>query len=216
MRFALAVCALLALGAVPVAARPAPDSFADLAAKLLPTVVNIATSQTLKAPPRAQMPNVPPGSPLEDLFKNFLGPDGEKPRHVTSLGSGFIIDPAGFIVTNNHVIENSDQVTITLYDGTSLMAKIVGRDTKTDLALLKVVPKKPLPATHFGDSDKIRIGDWVMAIGDPFGLGSTVTAGIVSARNRDINAGPYDDFIQTDARSIAAIPVARCSTWTAM
>ncbi|MEO7053441.1 MAG: DegQ family serine endoprotease [Rhizomicrobium sp.] len=199
MRFAFAVCALLALGAIPAAARPAPDSFADLAAKLLPTVVNIATSQTLKAPPRAQLPNVPPGSPLEDLFKNFLGPDGEKPRHVTSLGSGFIIDPAGFIVTNNHVIENSDQITITLYDGTSLPAKIVGRDTKTDLALLKVVPKKPLPATHFGDSDKARIGDWVMAIGDPFGLGSTVTAGIVSARNRDINAGPYDDFIQTDA-----------------
>ena len=203
MRFALAVCALLALGLAPginpAMARPAPDSFADLAAKLLPTVVNIATSQTLKAPPRAQLPNVPPGSPLEDLFKNFLGPDGEKPRHVTSLGSGFIIDPAGFIVTNNHVIEDSDQVTITLYDGSSLPAKIVGRDTKTDLALLKVIPKKPLPATHFGDSDKARIGDWVMAIGDPFGLGSTVTAGIVSARNRDINAGPYDDFIQTDA-----------------
>ena len=199
MRFALAMGAFLMLGAASAAARPAPDSFADLAAKLLPTVVNIATSQTLKAPPRAQLPNVPPGSPLEDLFKNFLGPDGEKPRHVTSLGSGFIIDPAGFIVTNNHVIDNSDQVTVTLYDGSSLPAKIVGRDTKTDLALLKVVPKKPLPATHFGDSDKIRIGDWVMAIGDPFGLGSTVTAGIVSARNRDINAGPYDDFIQTDA-----------------
>ena len=199
MRFALAMGAFLILGAASAMARPAPDSFADLAAKLLPTVVNIATSQTLKAPPRAQLPNVPPGSPLEDLFKNFLGPDGEKPRHVTSLGSGFIIDPAGFIVTNNHVIDNSDQITITLYDGTSLPAKIVGRDIKTDLALLKVVPKKPLPATHFGDSDKIRIGDWVMAIGDPFGLGSTVTAGIVSARNRDINAGPYDDFIQTDA-----------------
>jgi len=191
--------ALLIFGAASAAARPAPDSFADLAAKLLPTVVNIATSQTLKAPPRAQLPNVPPGSPLEDLFKNFLGPDGEKPRHVTSLGSGFIIDPAGFIVTNNHVIDNSDQIMVTLYDGSSLQAKVVGRDTKTDLALLKVVPKKPLPATHFGDSDKVRIGDWVMAIGDPFGLGSTVTAGIVSARNRDINAGPYDDFIQTDA-----------------
>ncbi len=203
MRLALAVCALLAvgggLGVDSAAARPAPDSFADLAAKLLPTVVNIATSQTLKAPPRAAIPNVPPGSPLEDLFKNFLGPDGEKPRHVTSLGSGFIIDPAGFIVTNNHVIEDSDQITVTLNDGSSLPAKIVGRDTKTDLALLKVAPKKPLPATHFGDSDKARIGDWVMAIGDPFGLGSTVTAGIVSARNRDINAGPYDDFIQTDA-----------------
>jgi serine protease Do len=199
MRFVLAISALLALAIAPAAARPAPDSFADLASKLLPGVVNIATSQTLKAPPRAALPSVPPGSPLEDLFKNFLGPDGQKPRHVTSLGSGFIIDPQGFIVTNNHVIEDSEQITVTLYDGSSLPAKIVGRDTKTDLALLKVTPKKPLPATHFGDSDKARIGDWVMAIGDPFGLGSTVTAGIVSARNRDINAGPYDDFIQTDA-----------------
>jgi serine protease Do len=199
MRFALAFCAALAMGTVQAIARPAPDSFADLAAKLLPTVVNIATTQTLKAPPPSAIPNVPPGSPLEDLFKNFLGPNPDRPKHVTSLGSGFIIDPSGFIVTNNHVIEDSDQITVTLNDGSSLPAKIVGRDTKTDLALLKVTPKKPLPATHFGDSDKARIGDWVMAIGDPFGLGSTVTAGIVSARNRDINAGPYDDFIQTDA-----------------
>jgi serine protease Do len=199
MRFVFAVCALLALGLSQVSARPAPDSFADLAAKLLPTVVNIATSQTLKAPPRMSLPEVPPGSPLEDLFKNFMGPNGDRPRHVTSLGSGFIIDPAGYIVTNNHVIENSDQISVTLNDGTTLPAKIVGRDIKTDLALLKVTTKKPLSATHFGDSDKTRIGDWVMAIGDPFGLGSTVTAGIVSARNRDINAGPYDDFIQTDA-----------------
>ena len=182
-----------------MAARPAPDSFADLAAKLLPSVVNIATSQTLKAPPRQEMPQLPPGSPLEDLFKNFLGPNANAPRHVTSLGSGFIIDPSGFIVTNNHVIENSEQISVTLNDGSTLPAKVVGRDIKTDLALLKVTPKKPLPATHFGDSDKARIGDWVMAIGDPFGIGSTVTAGIVSARNRDINAGPYDDFIQTDA-----------------
>ena len=197
----MALCAfliggLLAPGAL---ARGAPDSFADLSAKLLPTVVNIATSQTLKAPPPQEMPKLPPGSPLEDLFKNFLGPKGGAPRHVTSLGSGFIIDPSGFIVTNNHVIENSDQITVTLNDGSTLPAKVVGRDLKTDLALLKVVPKKPLPAAHFGDSDKTRIGDWVIAIGDPFGIGSTVTAGIVSARNRDINAGPYDDFIQTDA-----------------
>ena len=199
MRFALAFCAVLAMGTGEALARPAPDSFADLAAKLLPTVVNIATTQTLKAPPSSALPNVPPGSPLEDLFKNFLGPNADRPRHITSLGSGFVIDPAGYIVTNNHVIEDSDQITVTLNDGSSLPAKIVGRDTKTDLALLKVTPKKPLPATHFGDSDKARIGDWVMAIGDPFGLGSTVTAGIVSARNRDINAGPYDDFIQTDA-----------------
>src|SRR5579885_2890526 len=193
-------CALLTLSLVsPASARPAPDSFADLAGKLLPTVVNISTSQTLKAPSQSAMPQLPPGSPLEDLFKNFLGPKPNAPRHVTSLGSGFIIDPAGYIVTNNHVIENSEQITVTLNDGSTLPAKVVGRDIKTDLALLKVNPKKPLPATHFGDSDKARIGDWVIAIGDPFGLGSTVTAGIVSARNRNINAGPYDDFIQTDA-----------------
>jgi serine protease Do len=193
------LCAILALAAVPAAARPAPDSFADLAAKLLPSVVNISTSQTLKAPPQGAMPQLPPGSPLEDLFKNFLGPKPNAPRHVTSLGSGFIIDPSGYIVTNNHVIEDSDQITVSLQDGTQMPAKVVGRDAKTDIALLKVTPRKPLPATHFGDSDKARIGDWVIAIGDPFGIGSTVTAGIVSARNRNINAGPYDDFIQTDA-----------------
>jgi serine protease Do len=199
MRAVRSACVILALLAAPALARPAPDSFADLANKLLPSVVNIANSQTLKAPPRGAMPQLPPGSPLEDLFKNFLGPKPNTPRHVTSLGSGFIIDPSGFIVTNNHVIEDSEQVTVTLNDGQTLPAKIVGRDTKTDLALLKVNPKKPLPATHFADSDKARIGDWVIAMGDPFGIGTTVTAGIISARNRNINAGPYDDFIQTDA-----------------
>ncbi|HKQ44537.1 MAG TPA: Do family serine endopeptidase [Rhizomicrobium sp.] len=185
--------------ATPAWARPAPDSFADLANKLLPTVVNISTSQTLKAPPQNAMPQLPPGSPLEDLFKNFLGPKSNTPRHVTSLGSGFIIDPAGYIVTNNHVIEDSEQITVALQDGTQLPARVVGRDVKTDIALLKVAPRKPLPATRFGNSDTTRVGDWVIAIGDPFGIGSTVTAGIVSARNRNINAGPYDDFIQTDA-----------------
>ncbi len=197
-RFAASLFALVVFTA-PALARGAPDSFADLSAKLLPSVVNIATSQMLKAPPPQDMPTLPPGSPLEDLFKNFLGPKSNNPQRVTSLGSGFIIDPAGYIVTNNHVIENSEQITVTLNDGSSLPAKVIGRDLKTDLALLKVNPKKPLPATKFGDSDKARIGDWVIAIGDPFGLGSTVTAGIISARNRDINAGPYDDFIQTDA-----------------
>ena len=197
---ALYGCVIMALTApLPAAARSAPESFAELADKLLPTVVNISTSQTLKAPPQGVMPELPPGSPLEDLFKNFLGPRSNAPRHVTSLGSGFIIDPTGYIVTNNHVIEDSDQITVSLQDGTQLPAKVIGRDTKTDLALLKVTSKKPLPATHFGDSDHARIGDWVIAIGDPFGIGSTVTAGIVSARNRNINAGPYDDFIQTDA-----------------
>ena len=196
--FAIGVCAILALTVPAAFARPAPDSFADLAGKLLPTVVNISTSQTLKAPQQGTMPQLPPGSPLEDLFKNFLGPKPNQPRHVTSLGSGFIIDPSGFIVTNNHVIPG-EEITVSLQDGTQYPARVVGRDTKTDLALLKVVPKKPLPSTRFGDSDKARIGDWVIAIGDPFGIGSTVTAGIVSARNRSINMGPYDDFIQTDA-----------------
>jgi serine protease Do len=184
----------------PAIARPAPDSFADLANQLLPTVVNVSTTQTLK--PSSQqlaMPDIPPGSPLADLFKDFLQNNKAMPRHVTSLGSGFIIDKSGLIVTNNHVIADADQITVTLSDGTSYPAKLVGRDEKTDLALLRVKPKAPLTATKFGDSDKARVGDWVVAIGNPFGLGSTVTAGIVSARNRDINAGPYDDFIQTDA-----------------
>jgi serine protease Do len=199
-RSAAVALALGMLALTQAAARPAPDSFADLSDKLLPTVVNIATSQTLKQPgPQAGLPNIPPGSPLADLFKDFLGPQQNVPRHVTSLGTGFIIDPSGLIVTNNHVIQDSDHITAQLNDGTTLPAKLIGRDEKTDLALLKVTPKKPLPAARFGDSDKARIGDWVIAIGNPFGLGSTVTAGIVSARNRDINAGPYDEFIQTDA-----------------
>jgi serine protease Do len=195
------ICAVFGalLLAAPAAARGTPETFADLSAQLLPTVVNISTSQTLKPTQRSAIPEIQPGSPLEDLFKNFLGPNRNLPRHVTSLGSGFIIDPSGFIVTNNHVIEDAEQITVTLNDGSSLPAKLVGRDDKTDLALLKVNPRRPLPATHFGDSDKARIGDWVIAIGNPFGLGSTVTAGIVSARNRNIEAGPYDEFIQTDA-----------------
>ena len=199
-----AACAAPAPAQPVVPVRGAPASFADLSARLLPMVVNIATTQTLKPDANAPgLPNIPPGSPLSDLFKDFLGPGRNMPRHVTSLGSGFIIDPAGYIVTNNHVIVEddrvADQISVTLNDGTTLPAKLIGRDEKTDLALLKVTPKKPLPAAKFGDSDHARIGDWVIAIGNPFGLGSTVTAGIVSARNRDIEAGPYDDFIQTDA-----------------
>ena len=187
------------LAATPLLARGAPDSFADLANQLLPTVVNIATTQTLKPnSAQAALPDLPPDSPLQDMFKDFLS-QSKTPRHVTSLGSGFVIDPSGIIVTNNHVVEDSDDITVTLNDGTSLPAKLIGHDEKTDLAILRVKPKAPLAAAHFGDSDRARIGDWVIAIGNPFGLGSTVTAGIVSARNRDIAAGPYDDFIQTDA-----------------
>jgi serine protease Do len=186
--------------AAPASARGAPDSFAELANQLLPTVVNIATTQTLK-PSAAQMaaPDLPPDSALQDMFKDLLNQGKNLPRHITSLGSGFIIDSSGLIVTNDHVVENADDITVTLNDGTSLPARLIGHDDKTDLALLRVKAKTPLPAAHFGDSDSAHIGDWVIAIGNPFGLGSTVTAGIVSARNRDIDAGPYDDFIQTDA-----------------
>ncbi len=207
MRFRLSVsfravlCAAVLLIPSAASSKAPPDSFADLTQQLLPTVVYIATTQTLNAAPNRNGggPDLPPGSPLADLFKNFLGPNKAVPRHVTSLGSGFLIDKTGFIVTNNHVIEGAEQIIVTLNNGQTLPAKLVGRDEKTDLALLKVNSKVPLPYAHFGDSDKARIGDWVIAIGNPFGLGSTVTVGIVSARNRDINAGPYDDFIQTDA-----------------
>jgi len=189
---------------VPAAARSAPESFADLAESLLPAVVNVSTTQVLHEDDSSQQD-------LEQMFKDFFdrqnrgdgsgGDNGHQPepRRATSLGSGFIIDPSGYIVTNNHVIEGADQVTVRLHDDSELEAKIIGVDAKTDLALLKVEPKSPLPAVKWGDSDKTRIGDWVLAIGNPFGLGGSVTAGIVSARQRDINAGPYDDFIQTDA-----------------
>jgi serine protease Do len=209
---ALAVPAVVALPPAAVA-RPAPDSFADLAAKLLPAVVNISSSQTVLAQkgegPGAgpEMPLFPPGSPFEQLFRDFMERNkrnhGEgqntPPRKMQSLGSGFIIDPAGVVVTNNHVIDGADEISVTLQDGTTLKATVVGRDTKVDLAVLKVTPEKPLPSLSFGDSDASRVGDWVLAIGNPFGLGGTVTAGIVSARGRDIGNGPYDNFIQTDA-----------------
>ena len=122
-----------------------------------------------------------------------------QPRKATSLGSGFIIDPAGYVVTNNHVIADADEITVILHDDTNLKAEVIGRDTKTDIALLKVKTDKPLSAVTWGDSDAARVGDWVLAIGNPFGLGGSVTAGILSARQRDINSGPYDDFLQTDA-----------------
>jgi len=217
-----ALAALLALpmtvSPVPADARGAPESFADLAADLQPAVVNISSSQA--AQQRAdrggpETPQFPPGSPFEQFFKDFLdrnrpgqpnrrgpsGPEGGPPGggRATSLGSGFIIDSTGYIVTNNHVIDGADEITVTLTDNTSLKAKLVGKDERVDLALLKVEADRPLTAVSFGDSDSARVGDWVLAIGNPFGLGGSVTAGIVSARGRDIRQGPYDDFIQTDA-----------------
>ena len=182
----------------------APQSFADLAEKLTPTVVNISSTQ--KATEQQQIPELPqfpPGSPFEDFFEDFLQKrDGLNIPTIppASLGSGFIIDSEnGYIITNNHVIREAEEVRVTFHDDTTLPAEVIGIDDKTDIAVLKVDTKKKLHAATFGDSDEMRVGDWVVAIGNPFGLGGTVTAGIVSARQRDINAGPYDDFIQTDA-----------------
>jgi serine protease Do len=185
---------------VPANVLAGSTGFADLAERLLPTVVNISTSQTLKRRPdeQKQQQQPPQGTPFDDFFKNFTDRE-DRPRRVQSLGSGFIIDDGGYVVTNNHVIDGADEITVILDDGDEMKATLVGKDEKTDLALLKVTSKTPLPTARMGDSDKARVGEWVMAIGDPFGLGGTVTTGIISARNRDINAGPYDDFIQTDA-----------------
>jgi serine protease Do len=178
-------------------ARSAPDSFADLAERLSPSVVNISTTTIIEDKSR-QMPSFPPGSPFEDFFKQFDNPGGKK-RKAQSLGSGFIIDETGYIITNNHVIDNAEKIMVILYDDTSFEAKVVGKDPKTDVALLKIDPKKTkLTAVKFGDSNDLRVGDWVMAIGNPFGFGGTVTAGIVSARGRNLS-GSYDDYIQTDA-----------------
>lgn len=195
---------------LPVAtAADMPPSFANLVEHLSPAVVNISTTQKIKAAgvPMMEFHGLPEGEefePFREFFEQFgdqLGKQGGQPQEqdVTSLGSGFVIDPVGYIVTNNHVVADADQVTVTFQDDSKYEAKIVGRDAKTDLALLKIEVKKTLPYVRFGDSDTMRVGDWVIAIGNPFGLGGSVSAGIISARSRNINAGPFDDFIQTDA-----------------
>ena len=205
---AAVVSAAMVLPALPtMAVARGPDNIADVAEKVIDAVVNISTSQKVEArnTPMPQLPNDPQ---LDELFRDFFNRRGQGgdpqnrdrgPRRVNSLGSGFIIDPAGIVVTNNHVISEADEVTVILNDGTRLKAEIIGKDTKTDIALLRVKPDKPLKAVTFGDSERLRLGEWVIAIGNPFSLGGTVTAGIVSARNRDINSGPYDNYIQTDA-----------------
>ena len=199
---ALVAAVSFAIGTASEAfARTAPESFADLASELLPKVVNISTTQTVEGR-GFEMPQLPPGSPFEDFFKEFFDRNQgqqQRPRRATSLGSGFVVDEAGFVATNNHVIQDADEITVIFHDGSRLKAEVVGRDAKSDLAVLKVSPPGKLSAIKFGNSDKSRVGDWVIAIGNPFGLGGTVTAGIVSARGRDINSGPYDDYIQTDA-----------------
>lgn len=180
-----------------------PGSFADLAEKLLPAVVNISSTQKIEEPQGfPDMPQFPPGSPFEDFFEQFMERRGGATPVIppASLGSGFVIDAEkGYIITNNHVVQDAEEVRVTFADDETVEAEVIGRDEKTDIAVLKVQTDKKLTAVEFGDSDPLRVGDWVLAIGNPFGLGGTVTAGIVSARQRDISAGPYDDFIQTDA-----------------
>ena len=204
------------ISASSVDARSAPDSFANLAAKLLPAVVNISTTSMAKQSTgkTPELPQFPPGSPFEDFFRDFFERNRpEQQRNSTSLGSGFIIDKKGIVITNNHVIQDADEITVILQNNESLTAEVIGRDPKTDIAVLRVKPKKDLPYVELGDSDKMRVGDWVVAIGNPFGLGGSVTAGIVSARGRNINSGPYDDFIQTDASIIGEIQAVHCLTW---
>jgi serine protease Do len=194
---------LIALQPLAAVQAQGPASVADLAEGLADAVVNISTSQTVQGRRSVPLPKVPEGSPFQEFFEEFFNRQNreeDRPRKVQSLGSGFVLDgKEGIIVTNNHVIEGADEITANFNDGTKLKAELIGTDEKTDLAVLKVTPEKPLTDVSLGDSEKIRVGDWVMAIGNPFGLGGTVTVGIVSARNRDINSGPYDNFIQTDA-----------------
>ena len=194
---------VLALGAPAGWGAPMPDSLAPLIEKVKPAVVTIATTELRVASdddtvPRA--PSGPRGSPLEKFFRDHL--HRQKPQQVerlTALGSGFIIDPTGFVVTNNHVVANGTDIRVTLADGTDLAASLVGRDELTDLAVLKVDAGRPLVAVAFGDSDGAKVGDWVVAVGNPFGLGGTVTAGIISARERDIHNGSADEYLQIDA-----------------
>ena len=172
-----------------------PDSFADLAERLMPSVVNISTTQTIKTN-TSQLPfQFPPGSPFEEMFKDFQRPTERK---ASSLGSGFIINKNGTVITNNHVIQNAEDILVKV-GNKEFSAKVIGADPYSDLAILKMDTSEKFIPVNFGDSDKARVGVWVVAIGNPFGLGGTVTSGIISARNRDINLTRYDDFIQTDA-----------------
>ena len=198
---------ILATALAPPAAtqtRYGPASVAPVAEKLIDAVVNISTNQNLKGAEGGPLPKVPKGAPFEEFFEDFFnrkGGRGPSEQKVTAQGSGFVIDgKEGLIVTNNHVIEGADEIIVNFADGSKLKVdKVLGKDTKTDLALLKVTPKRPLAEATFGSSARLKVGDWVMAIGNPFGLGGSVSVGIISAKQRDINTGPYDDYLQTDA-----------------
>ncbi len=186
----------------PPPSQALPGSFSPLIERVKPAVVNIATTELETAANRQelpQFPQFPPGSPFRNFFQFFGMPGPQSTGPLTALGSGFIIDPAGYIVTNNHVIRNGTKIAVTLQDGTTLDAQVVGHDKLTDLALLKVNANHPLPFVEWGDSGKAAVGDWVVCVGNPFGLGGTVTAGILSARGRNIRQQPYDQFLQIDA-----------------
>jgi len=193
----LAVAGCAGPGVPPAAARSAPESFAPLVREVLPAVVNIAVTESIS--PREMSAQLPPelrGTPFERQFRErFRG----RAEQVMGAGSGFVIDPSGIIVTNNHVVGHASKIVVSLADGSQLPATVVGTDELTDIAVIKVTPPHPLAAVRFGDSDKVEVGDWILAAGNPFGLGGSVTAGIVSARGRDIGAGPFDDFLQLDA-----------------
>lgn len=202
----IAALFLLCLAA-PFAHAKGPESLAELAATVSDSVVNISATQTVTEKRTGSTPQLEPGTPFDDLFEEFFRrhQQGDEPqprpreRKSNSLGSGFVIDPSGIVVTNNHVVADANEVTVIFTDGQRLKAEIIGKDPKVDVAVLKVKPEKPLKAAKFGDSEAMRVGDWVVAVGNPFGLGGTVTAGIISARNRNIESGPYDNYFQTDA-----------------
>jgi serine protease Do len=190
--------------AAPAFAQARPTNLADLVDSVAEAVVNISATQTVEEKGAEATPDLPKGTPFDDMFEQFFKNHGfnngaPHPRKTSSLGSGFVIDPSGVVITNNHVIGDANDIVVIFTDGRKLKATIVGKDPKVDVAVLKVESDKPLKTVKFGDSDKMRVGDGVMAVGNPFGLGETVTAGIVSARNRNIDSGPYDDFLQTDA-----------------
>jgi serine protease Do len=189
---------LIIFFSTPVSAKKAPASFADLAEKLMPSVVNISTTQTIKgtASPLPFDFQFPPGSPFEDLFKDFNRPTE---RQISSLGSGFIIDAKGIVITNNHVIQNAEEIIVKVNGKKEFKAKVLGNDPLSDVAVIEIISDQTFTPVKFGDSDKARIGDWVIAIGNPFGFGGTVTSGIISARNREIGLSRYEDYIQTDA-----------------
>ena len=202
------VALVVILVSTSLVASERPDTFADQVEKLSPAVVNISTTMVVNNDQAMDMPQFPPGSPFEEFFKNFG--DNNRQRKTQSLGSGFIIDADGIVVTNYHVIENAEEVRVVLADETSFTAEVLGQDQKTDIAVLKINPgDTKLDEVSFGDSDKLRVGDWVLAIGNPFGLGGTVTAGIVSARGRDIGNGPMMTLYKQMLRSTVVILVAR-------